>query len=385
MGIDRSDTTRYQRIWRNLRFLCGGALCRIFAYERALVPDVPAPYLVVCNHNTDLDPALVGLCFEKQMFFVASEHVFRKGLGSKLLISLFAPISRIKGATDASAALDIIRVLRRGANVCLFAEGNRSFNGVTGPIFPATGKLAKASGASLITFRFEGGYLTTPRWAYTRRRGRMRGRLVHVYSPEQLKGMTPDEVNEAIRADLYEDAFERQATEQVDFVGKRLAEGLENALFLCPNCGKTGTLAGRGDDFVCSSCGLSATYTVRGNFAEGAPFANVRDWNAWQEQKLCALAQSGSADALLQDDGMRLVAIEDDHRQREVARGALAMSKVRMTLGDASFALSEISDMAQVGASKIVFSVSGAHYEIQSDAPHYCGRKYHMLYKIMKP
>ncbi len=126
--------------------------------------------------------------------------------------------------------------------MCLFAEGNRSYNGVTGPIFPATGKLAKATGASLVTYRFEGGYLTTPRWSRSTRKGNMRGYVVNVYSPEQLKTMSPEEVNQRIREDIMEDAFDRQLTMPYRYKGKDLAKGLEHALYFCPKCGKTGTL-----------------------------------------------------------------------------------------------------------------------------------------------
>ena len=384
MERKKNENKRYRAVWRSLRFLCGWALRRIFGFTGALVTPGVSPYLVVCNHNTDLDPALVALCFPEQMFFVASEHVFRKGFSSRLLTYLFRPISRTKGATDASAALDIIRALRRGDNVCLFAEGNRSFNGVTGPIFPATGKLAKASGAALITFRFEGGYLTTPRWAHTRRKGRMRGRCVNVYTPEALKAMQPDEVNEAIAKDLYEDAFERQLVDPCDYVGEKLAEGLENALFICPACGEIGTLRGVDDRFICARCGLTATYTVRGFFAEGAPFDNVRDWDAWQRERLVRLAGDCGDGALFSDENMRLLRVNEAHTTETLAAGTLSMYRDSMTLGDATFPIAAISDMAQVGSSKLVFTSDGKHYEINSEAPHYCGRKYHMFFTIIK-
>ena len=62
----------------------------------------------------------------------------------------------------------VMRRLRKGGSVAIFAEGNRSFNGLTGDILPATGKLARSSGASLVTFRFSGGYLSSPRWCGSR-------------------------------------------------------------------------------------------------------------------------------------------------------------------------------------------------------------------------
>lgn len=376
---------RHYRTWRILQRVARGPLQRIFCFTCEKAEPGIEPYLVVCNHNTDLDPALVALSFpDKQMYFVASEHVFRKGLPSKLLNYFFAPISRMKGSTDAAAALEILRTLRKGKNVCLFAEGNRSFNGVTGPVFPATGKLSKASGAALITYKLEGGYLTSPRWSKTLRKGRMLGYVVNVYPPEQLKTMTPEQINAAIAADLYEDAYERQAAEPVDYVGKRLAEGLENALYICPRCGKTGTLKSEGDRFFCT-CGMEVQYTVRGTFAGAeVPFENVRDWDVWQTERMQEMAAQAGREPVLSDTGMSLQLVDEQHRSQTIATGMLTMSAEELRVGEQAFSLASINSMAQIGASTILFTAEGKHYELLSDAHYYCGRKYITLYQLLK-
>ena len=136
-------------------------------------PDIPS--LIISNHNTNLDPALVELGFTRHMYFLASEHAFRNGLPSRLLKFVFGPIPINKTRPDISSIKEIIRRIKAGASVCLFAEGDRSFNGITSPIALSTAKLAKASGADLITFRLVGGYFTSPRWSKKVRRGRMSG------------------------------------------------------------------------------------------------------------------------------------------------------------------------------------------------------------------
>ncbi len=249
---------RHKRVFAFCRVMLGGILKRIYRFHPEKAQIGKGPFLITANHNGELDPALLALSFSEHMYFVSSEHVFRKGFISWLLVYFFAPISRVKGMTDATAALNIIRHIKKGTNVCLFAEGNRSYNGVTGPIFPATGKLAKATGAPLVTYRFEGDYLTSPRWSKTTRKGYMRGYVVNVYSPEQLKQMTPEEVNDHIRADIWEDAFERQLKKPYEFKGKELAKVGKRAVFL-PKCGKTGTLHSEGDVFSCTCAYACAT------------------------------------------------------------------------------------------------------------------------------
>ena len=361
--------------------LFGGALKRVLGYTGETASVDHTPFLLVANHNTDLDPCLVALSFKNTFIrFVASEHAFRKGIGSTFLRLLGNPIARVKGSTDAAAVMQILRTLRGGTCVGLFAEGNRSFNGVTGAILPATGKLARSSGAALVTYRIEGGYLTTPRWSRSRRKGKMLGYVVNVYTPEMLRSMSPDEINAAIQNDINEDAFLRQAPDPVAFRGKNLAEGIERALFLCPRCGRFGTLIGKGNDAVCS-CGFSMTYTETGVFAgENLPFENIRDFDLWQTERMNALADGAGDEPVFSDENTTLLHITAGHTSKVLASGRVSISKSAFAVGDMSFPLRDMGGMAIVGASTIVFSVGSESYSVISDDPHFAGRKYNVFY-----
>ncbi|NLT13908.1 MAG: 1-acyl-sn-glycerol-3-phosphate acyltransferase, partial [Clostridiales bacterium] len=227
---------KHRIIWRILRFPAMLFFKILFNYSCEQAPRIDRPFLLIANHVTDLDPVMVGLSFRQQMYFVASEHLFRKGLLSKLLVWLVAPIPRIKGSTDTVSAMNIMRALKNKANVGLFAEGDKSWDGRTGRLHPTTGRLVKASRAALVTYKLTGGYLSSPRWSKRLRRGRMYGRIVNVYTPEQLHAMTTEEITNAINADVFVDAYEEQRREKIPYKGKELASGLENALYACPAC-----------------------------------------------------------------------------------------------------------------------------------------------------
>jgi 1-acyl-sn-glycerol-3-phosphate acyltransferase len=379
---------RHRSIWFFLKATLGGIIKNIYGFECEPADPGKGPYLILANHNTDLDPALIALSFPDHMYFVASEHVFRKGFVSWLLKYCFAPISRTKGTTDATAALSVIRTIRQKSNVCLFAEGNRSFNGVTGPIFPATGKLAKATGASLVTYRFEGGYLTLPRWAHSIRKGRMIGRLVHVYTPEELKAMTPEEVNRHIREDIAEDAFDRQCMQPhpLRYRGKGLAEGLENALYFCPKCGKPGTLHSKDDRFFCD-CGMSVRYTETGFFeGEDVPFSTVRDWDTWQNDRLKEYIDSlGDDEIAFSDENVKLIGVELGHKSRLLETGKLFITRTVIGVGSHTFPLEKIVSMGLMGTYKMMFSVEGVSYELRTAKNMYCGRKYLTFFQTLYP
>ena len=368
---------RYRRIWSFLRFVAGPWLKRKFNYSPELC-SAEGTFLVLANHNTDWDPLLLALAFPRYMSFVASEHIFRWGLAAKLIVFLTNPIARLKGTTAGDTAMTMLRRLKKGVNVAMFAEGNRSFNGLTGDILPATGKLARASGAGLVTYRFDGGYFTSPRWCGSAvRRGRLTGRIVNVYTPEQLKAMSADEVNAAIRRDLYVDAYAVQRREMVRFKGKHLAEHLETVLCRCPACGSLDSLHSTGDTLFCG-CGFSVRYNEFGFFeGDGAPFDNVTDWDLEQTKQLCALADAvpDTDTAVFSDDGMVLKEILPGHEVRDLGVGRIALYSDRLECCGMAFPLDKLGGFMLHGAQTVDMSADGRSFEISSSAVR-CMRKY---------
>ncbi len=371
---------RHRRIYEALRRTAAKLVTRGMRFSGETVSGAEGPLLILANHNTDLDPVLVGSAVRTHLYFVASEHLFRKGWISSVVEWAFGPIHRMKGSTDASAALDILRRIRKGNSVCMFPEGNRSYNGLTGPVFPATGKLVRSSGATMVTYRMEGGYLATPRWSRSRRRGPIRGRIVEVYPPDVLKSMTPEAINERIELDLYEDAFATQAVSGDLYPGTDLAEYLESALFICPECGKPGHMVSRGDFFSCKACGFKVRYGENGRFSgEKVPFETVAQWDAWQADRLKELAIDGAAF----EDRDAILSRWDPEGTRHIASGAIAMDSDTLSVGSASFPLKGITGFGLIARARINFTFDGRHYEIASKEPAFCARKYHLLFAAL--
>ena len=328
----------YKALYRPAKLLMKGLLN--YTYE--LGPRTEGPCLILSNHVTDFDPILVGLSFPEHMYYVAGENVMRMGFLSKVVTRYASVIQRIKGTTDAEAALQILRTLRKGRNVCMFAEGNRTFTGETLPIAPATAKLVKMSRSTLVTYRLTGGYLSTPRWSTHRRKGRMYGAPVGVYPPEEIKKMSEAEISALLARDLYENAYDTQAKAPVAFRGKALAETLETALYLCPKCRRIDTLHSKGDRFFCD-CGLSMTLDEFGFFrGDGLPFKTPLDWDKWQTGEMERLAETMGEEAAFSDEGQTLNRKEDDHSLTPLVTGTMALYRDRLTVGDLAFPLRDL-------------------------------------------
>ena len=356
---------RHERIWRRFYALAHRWICRKFNLTHEDL-HVDGPVLLIPNHVNAWDPLLVAMSLrDKQVYYVASEHIFRWGLVARLLERLVAPIARRKASLGTDTVKACLRHLRAGHSICIFAEGEQCWDGLSQKIFPATGKLAKSSGATLVTFRIEGGYLSKPRWAKTVRRGRVRVGPVRIYTPEQLKTMTADEINEAINRDIYENAWERQRLDPVPYRGKRLAEGMERALWLCPGCGKIGTLKTKNDRVFCD-CGFSVRYTETGFFEPETPFATIADWEVWQKEKLLALDFPHDA-LLFSDSDIRLTKVSVDHGEEVLGTAELLQYGDSLRCAGREFLMDEISSMAAVQTHLLLLSYRGEYFELRSE------------------
>lgn len=324
-------------------------------------------FILLCNHVTDWDPLLVSAAFRTQMYFVASEHIFRLGWVSRLLYWLVAPIARQKGGSAAGTVKAIMRTVKEGQNVALFPEGNRTWDGVTRPFPASTGKLVRSCGCTLVTYRLRGGYFSSPRWAGKRtHRGRMSGELMGVYPPEQLRAMTVSQINDLIARDIYEDAYATQTAENVAYNHEALAEDLETLLFVCPVCGKMHTLRSAGDRFRCESCGMETRFTPTGYFEGGGlPFTTVKEWNAWQEEQLREYIAAHREGLVFSDDGIELTEVQSGRGGTVLGTGELRLYGDRMELpGGISVPLGEITGMSMQGAMKLFLSTDDHHFQL---------------------
>jgi len=331
-------------------------------------PDVPT--LIISNHNSNLDAAFLMMGFTRHAYCLASEHTFRNGRPSKIMKAVFDPIPINKTQTDISAIKEMMRRLKAGASVCLFAEGDRSYSGRTAPIGISTAKLAKKSGADMITFRIEGGYFTTPRWSGSTRKGKMNGVFVNKYTASELKGMTDRQVLDAIERDIHEDSYELQKVRQIRYRGENLAEGIEAALYLCPGCKGIGTIVSSGDRFSCA-CGLSGKYTET-CFLEGEslPFTTITEWCDWQEAELKGILERGGEGPICSDKAQQLFSVRAAIDRTLVGEGEMWIDHRKLHCAGLDFPLDDIISVVTVGRMTLLFALKGgAMYEVRSAVP----------------
>ncbi|MBQ4559419.1 MAG: 1-acyl-sn-glycerol-3-phosphate acyltransferase [Tyzzerella sp.] len=351
---------KHQIIWSILRPLVYPYLKIKFGYTYEKAKNLPETYIVLSNHTTDYDPIFVSMSFSKFMHYIASEHVARWNFLSTLINFAFAPIWRYKGSIAASTVIDVFKKVKDKKNVALFAEGARTWDGVTGPILPSTGKMVKKAGCGLVTYKIVGGYFASPRWSQSNtRKGYVHGAPVNIYTKEQLQEMTVDEINEAINRDLCENAYERQLQEPKKYTGKDLAKYMENLLFICPKCGNIDTIQTSDNKVTCSACDLSFTYNEYG-MLEGSRFKTVKEISDWQRLEVANIAKT---DVVYTASGGRMITVKK-HVETLVAEGPVTLSRASLICGDREIPLSEISDMSIHGRRGLVFTAQKHYYEL---------------------
>ena len=369
---------RQERIWRTLCRIVYPILRRRFRLEAEPLPE-KRPAILVCNHVTDLDPVLLAMASpDHAMTYVASEHILRdRPFLRKLLYRCFSPIIRRKAISAVDTCRKTVRAVREGKTVCIFAEGETTWNGRTAPIQPGTGTLVKASGAPLVTYRFHGGYFAAPRWGKGIRRGKITGKVTGYWPAEKLKSMTAEEINHLIEEGIREDAFAAQRQERIEsrVSEKRMLTQIEMLLFLCPKCFGIGTLRGRGDCLACS-CGLEVRVDRCMLPVGESPFPDFCAWDDWQAETLRGMVQKDPAFRLSENrDDLILTEIEPEDVPGKTDRGNLSMDREFLRVGDTAVPVASISGMATLQNRKLAISATEHYYELQAPEA-LCLRKY---------
>ena len=372
---------RYRFIYKTV---CGlvPLILHKYGFSTDRVSKKDEPYIVVSNHLTEVDMLMVARAFTEHMYFVAGEHLLRTGYGRRIKWAQ-DPIFTFKGCASIDTMREVIRRIKAGCNVMIFPEGSRSFNGETLKLGSGTAKLVKMAGCALATYHIEGGYFVAPRRAYTTRTGPMKGRIVNIYSSDEIKKMSREELTDCINRDIYENAYETQRKNMYAYKGERLAEGLENYLVKCSCCGAFDSMVTEGDRFRCTECGQSGRYTEQG-FLEGngLRFDSVYDWGIWSENETCRHIKSFDGDGpVFTDTDIVLYEVLSDHSRVDLFSGALAGYKDRLEAGQEVFSFEDISGMDMLYFGKtLVFTYNKRHLAITGE--HFHAIKYQKLFDV---
>ncbi|HZZ73988.1 MAG TPA: lysophospholipid acyltransferase family protein [Pirellulales bacterium] len=118
--------------------------------------------LVLSNHQSHLDPVLIGLAGDRRMNFLARKTLFKFPPFRWLIDSLDAiPIDREKSSFG--GLKETLRRLKHDELVLLFPEGTRTADGRIGALKPGFCAIARRAGVPLVPVAIDGAFAAFPR------------------------------------------------------------------------------------------------------------------------------------------------------------------------------------------------------------------------------
>ena len=197
------DTPIRRVLWwhvlHGLCFLWFWPMYRYRAFGQRNVPD-RGPVLFVANHQSLLDPILVGLgAHHRQMYALARSTLFEKPVLKWLIESLNAmPVRR--GESDLKAMRRGLDVLDAGHALLIFPEGTRTSDGTTKPFATGMMLLIKRARPTVIPVAIEGAFDVWPRGQKgPDLTGRIHTRYGRPIPPDDLLALDTDAALELLR------------------------------------------------------------------------------------------------------------------------------------------------------------------------------------------
>ena len=350
------------------------------------VRNLEPPYLILPNHQGFWDPFMAGIYIKHQIFYIASDAVFRSPF-FKFLMLLLGAIPKTKAQSDIDALKNIIRIKDRGGIIGIFPEGRRTWDGVTLPLVYSTSKLIRMLKVPVVTVVFKGGFFSQPRWGFHIQKGKVLMDYKVLFSGDELKGMKVDEIHRKLAGALFFDEIEYQKKEASEFKGRKSAEYLEQVLYTCPSCKKIGAMYSEGKIFYCTECGYELKYNSLRSFESSKNdviFDNIRDWNRWQQENLYKLLDNpiNGGNVLIRDENLVFQTGYKSNKLKYLTSGSLNLTSVAITIKDNSgiivklFPLDQITGLNIQNKERLEFYHEGTMYTIKGRSKRFSAYKW---------
>jgi 1-acyl-sn-glycerol-3-phosphate acyltransferase len=182
-----------------------------------------APVILAANHESYLDPPLVGMLFPGPLRFVAWDGLFKFRPFGVLIGALGAvPVSQQDKNSAASLLRDVINFIKDGFSVLIFPEGERSPDGNMLPLSGGVSLISLKTGTPIVPVWIEGTFEAYPLFRLFPRPYRVSVTFGEAIFPEDL----PDDMPDKERRETLLDALERALKKMRKAAGKDSSDQL---------------------------------------------------------------------------------------------------------------------------------------------------------------
>jgi 1-acyl-sn-glycerol-3-phosphate acyltransferase len=128
--------------------------------QENIIEDGPA--IMAANHQSYLDPPLVGITCRAELYFLARKTLFENKFVGPILSRVNALPVDLSGA-DLTAVRTIINLLKQGHRTVIFPEGTRSLTGEIQQARPGIGMIIAKTLAPVVPMRIFGSFEAWPK------------------------------------------------------------------------------------------------------------------------------------------------------------------------------------------------------------------------------
>ena len=201
-----------------------------YRVEKINMEGLKPPYFMLSNHMyfIDFELAAMGTLPHRVNNVVSIDGYYRR----PFLLELIGAICTRKYTRDMHLIKSINKVIKNGDILSMYPEARYSPAGVTSYIPEALGKLVKLNKAPVVAVVHHGNHLHSPFWNFRKKRKvPLHTTMTRILTAEQVKAMSVEEINEAIKNALEYDDYRYQKENGILIKEPFRAEGLHKVLY----------------------------------------------------------------------------------------------------------------------------------------------------------
>ena len=254
------------------------------------------PYIFLGNHNAfyDFKVASAAIFPYRANYIVAIDGFIKR----EWLLRNVGGICKRKFTSDVQLVKNIKKVIDNGDIIVIYPEARYSLCGTNAVLPDSLGKMCKLLNVPVVTMITHGNHIDTPFWNLKKRKVKHTEAIMkQLYTAEQLKTATVDEINEAIRSEFVYDDYAWQKEKNVKIKAPWRAEGLHKVLYKCPACKTENKMQSEGKFIFCEHCGkrweMSETGELKAEKGE-TEFSHIPDWYEWERSEVHREVEEGT-------------------------------------------------------------------------------------------
>lgn len=267
-----------------------------YKVEKIGMEGLKPPYIMLSNHMhfIDFELAAMGTGMHPLSNVVSIDGYVIKFF----LLEWIGAICTRKFTTDLHLVKSIRKVLQRGDVLSMYPEARYSPCGTTAFLPESLGKLIRMNKVPVVAVVHHGNHLYAPFWNFrNKRKVPLHTTMKLILTPEQIAGMSVDQINRTLREALDYDDYRYQKENGIRITEAYRAEGLHKVLYQCPHCLTESKMASSGSELYCTACGKRWSWREDGHLEalEGeTEFDHIPDWFEWERQQVAKQIDEGT-------------------------------------------------------------------------------------------